>query len=79
MLDYYPDVDHMRTILGILGGMGPLASAEFVRSVYELNVQTKEQASPVCVLYSDPTIPDRTMERRTTLRAPKTRAPWVTT
>ena len=46
--------------LGILGGMGPLASAEFIRTIYELNVAEREQALPVCVLYSDPTFPDRT-------------------
>ena len=40
--------------------MGPLASAEFVRTIYELNVSEMEQDSPQCVLLSDPTIPDRT-------------------
>ena len=46
--------------LGILGGMGPLASAEFVRTLYECNLADREQEMPRCVLYSDPTIPDRT-------------------
>jgi aspartate racemase len=50
----------MKKILGILGGMGPLASAEFLKTIYEFNLADKEQEMPVCFLYSDPTIPDRT-------------------
>ena len=46
--------------LGILGGMGPLASAEFLHTVYSLNITEPEQNSPLCILLSDPTIPDRT-------------------
>lgn len=48
------------SLLGILGGMGPLASAQFLDTVYLLNLREPEQRSPACVLYSDPTIPDRT-------------------
>jgi aspartate racemase len=50
----------MPDILGILGGMGPLASAEFVKTIYEHNLTAREQEMPACVLISDPTIPDRT-------------------
>lgn len=50
----------MKEILGILGGVGPLASAEFLKTIYEFNVGAVEQESPVCILYSDPTIPNRT-------------------
>jgi aspartate racemase len=46
--------------LGILGGMGPLASAAFLDSLYRLNTSEPEQQSPVCVVLSDPTFPDRT-------------------
>jgi aspartate racemase len=46
--------------LGILGGMGPLASAEFLGTLYRLNVAEPEQDGPTCVLLSDPTFPDRT-------------------
>jgi aspartate racemase len=46
--------------LGILGGMGPLASAEFLRTIYRLNITDPEQEAPLCILLSDPTIPDRT-------------------
>jgi aspartate racemase len=49
-----------RRLLGILGGLGPLASAEFVHTVYRLNMVEPEQRAPALVLYSDPSIPDRT-------------------
>jgi aspartate racemase len=47
-------------IVGILGGMGPVASAEFLKSIYEDGIESHEQAAPAVVLYSDPSIPDRT-------------------
>lgn len=47
-------------VLGVLGGMGPLASAEFLKTIYEAGGGAREQDSPVVVLYSDPTFPDRT-------------------
>lgn len=51
-----------KPVLGILGGMGGLASAEFVKTIYELSgqVSPREQAAPVVLMYSDPTFPDRT-------------------
>lgn len=50
----------MRGRLGILGGMGPLASAEFLATLYRLNLIEPEQKTPSCVVLSDPTFPDRT-------------------
>lgn len=47
-------------ILGVLGGMGALASAEFLKTIYEQNVGRDEQDAPVVLVYSDPTFPDRT-------------------
>jgi aspartate racemase len=47
-------------MLGILGGMGPLASAEFLHTIYRLNIAEPEQEAPACLLLSDPSIPDRT-------------------
>jgi aspartate racemase len=47
-------------ILGIVGGMGPLASAEFVKTIYEDNLCGREQDAPHVLLSSDPTFPDRT-------------------
>jgi aspartate racemase len=49
-----------KEILGIVGGMGPLASVEFVKTIYEQSVGEQEQASPTVLLHSDPTFPDRT-------------------
>jgi aspartate racemase len=46
--------------LGILGGLGPLASSEFLDTVYKLNLADPEQGAPKCILYSDPSFPDRT-------------------
>jgi aspartate racemase len=50
----------MKKLLGVLGGMGPRASAEFIGTIYALRSEPEEQCFPPCVLYSDPTIPDRT-------------------
>ena len=47
-------------LLGILGGLGPLASAEFLKTIYECSPRTSEQHWPRVVMYSDPTFPDRT-------------------
>ena len=49
-----------RETWGILGGMGPLASAEFMRTIYEESLAETEQESPLVVMLSDPAIPDRT-------------------
>jgi aspartate racemase len=51
-----------KPILGVLGGMGALASAEFVKTIYELSGEQSapEQSAPIVLLNSDPTFPDRT-------------------
>lgn len=49
-----------RDVLGVVGGMGPLASAEFLKTVYECGIGDCEQEAPVVIVYSDPTFPDRT-------------------
>src|SRR5215213_5223714 len=51
-----------KAVLGVLGGMGGLASAEFVKTVYEVSggVSHREQEAPVVLMYSDPGFPDRT-------------------
>jgi aspartate racemase len=54
-------VTSVKNIFGIVGGMGPLASAEFLRTIYEYSLaDRREQEAPAVMLYSDPTIPDRT-------------------
>lgn len=47
-------------VLGVLGGMGGLASAAFLATIYRRNVGTREQDQPVVWLRSNPRIPDRT-------------------
>lgn len=49
-----------KKVLGVLGGMGPLASAEFLKTIYEHSLSGREQDSPAVLMYSDPTFPDRT-------------------
>jgi aspartate racemase len=49
-----------RPLWGILGGMGPLSSAEFVKTIYKLRAGTREQEAPPLILWSDPRVPDRT-------------------
>jgi aspartate racemase len=40
--------------------MGPLASAEFLRTLYAAHADLLERENPAVLLYSDPGIPDRT-------------------
>ena len=49
-----------RAPIGVLGGMGPLASAEFLKTIYEIDIPGPEQNAPPVVLHSDPSMPDRT-------------------
>lgn len=51
-----------KPVLGVLGGMGALASAEFVKTIYEFSgeLSAPEQIAPIVLLHSDPTFPDRT-------------------
>jgi aspartate racemase len=45
---------------GILGGLGPIASAHFLRTIYSQGPLCPEQERPVVIMLSDPTFPDRT-------------------
>ena len=49
-----------RETWGVVGGMGPLASAEFLKTIYEVCLGPQEQDAPVVILLSDPSFPDRT-------------------
>lgn len=50
----------MRDFLGVLGGMGPLATADFLRKLVKKTPATVDQAHIPVMLYGDCTIPDRT-------------------
>lgn len=45
--------------LGVLGGMGPLATAHFLRRLVELTPATRDQDHVPVVVWSDPRVPDR--------------------
>jgi aspartate racemase len=49
-----------RPVLGIIGGLGPLASSEFLKTIYEYTLGQDEQGAPFVMMYSDPGFPDRT-------------------
>lgn len=48
-----------RKLLGILGGMGPLATADFYQRVIHATPATIDQEHIPVVIWADPTIPDR--------------------
>ena len=47
-------------IIGILGGMGPLATADLFRRIVEKTPAKKDQDHPRAIIYNNPKIPDRT-------------------
>jgi aspartate racemase len=51
-------------ILGVLGGMGPLASAQFMLRLTLLTPAGRDQDHIPAVLWSDPRVPDRTRGRQ---------------
>jgi len=50
-------------MLGVLGGMGPLASAQFMLRLTQLTPAARDQDHIPAVLWSDPSVPDRTVGR----------------
>lgn len=50
-------------VLGVLGGMGPLASATFMTRLTLLTPADRDQEHIPAVLWSDPRVPDRTAAR----------------
>ena len=46
--------------LGVLGGMGPAAGAEFLRLLARDAPSKRDQDHPRVIMFSDPSIPDRT-------------------
>ncbi len=47
-------------ILGILGGMGPEATVDFLREIIRLTPARKDQEHIPVITYSDPRVPERT-------------------
>ncbi len=61
-------------ILGVLGGMGPLASAQFMLRLTLLTPAGRDQEHIPAVLWSDPRVPDRVAAQRGTGPDP---LPWL--
>jgi aspartate racemase len=61
-------------VLGVLGGMGPLASAQFMLRLTLLTPAVRDQDHIPAVLWSDPRVPDRTAAR---LGAGPDPFPWL--
>ena len=61
-------------VLGVLGGMGPLASAQFMLRLTLLTPAGRDQDHIPTVLWSDPRVPDRTAARLGTGPDP---LPWL--
>jgi len=61
-------------VLGVLGGMGPLASAQFMLRLTLLTPAERDQDHIPAVLWSDPRVPDRTAAR---LAGGEDPLPWL--
>lgn len=61
-------------ILGVLGGMGPLASAQFMLRLTLLTPAARDQEHIPTILWSDPRVPDRT---RSKLAGGADPLPWL--
>jgi aspartate racemase len=54
------DDGERRAMIGILGGMGPLATADLYRKIIEITPATTDQEHIPVAIYADPRVPDRT-------------------
>lgn len=61
-------------ILGVLGGMGPLAGATFMQRLTLLTPATRDQEHIPAILWSDPRVPDRSAAR---LSGGEDPLPWL--
>jgi len=61
-------------VLGVLGGMGPLASAQFMVRLTQLTSAETDQDHVPAILWSDPRVPDRTATDPTGAADP---LPWL--
>jgi aspartate racemase len=66
--------DADQRVLGVLGGMGPLASAQFMVRLTVLTPAVRDQDHIPTVLWSDPRVPDRTIG---TLSGGADPLPWL--
>jgi aspartate racemase len=64
----------MERVLGVLGGMGPLASAQFMLRLTLLTPAERDQDHIPAILWSDPRVPDRSAAR---LAGGEDPLPWL--
>ena len=55
-----PDQDHAQPLVGVLGGVGPLATAYFLQLLVALTEAERDQDHVDAVVLNHATIPDRT-------------------
>lgn len=63
-----------RAVIGILGGMGPLATADLYQKIIEITPAASDQEHIPVVIYADPRVPDRT---EALLRDGEDPTPWL--
>jgi aspartate racemase len=68
------DDPERRAVIGILGGMGPLATADLYRKIIETTPATIDQDHIPVVIYADPRVPDRT---QALLHGGEDPTPWL--
>ena len=64
-------------VLGVLGGMGPLASAQFMLRLTLLTPAAKDQEHIPAVLWSDPRVPDRGLHEQGGASGGADPLPWL--
>lgn len=68
------DGEDRRAVIGILGGMGPLATADLYHKIIESTPAASDQEHIPVVIYADPRVPDRT---EALLRDGEDPTPWL--
>jgi len=68
------DNEERRAVIGILGGMGPLATADLYQKIIEFTPAASDQEHIPVVIYADPRVPDRT---EALLRDGEDPTPWL--
>jgi aspartate racemase len=72
--EFDDDSEERRAVIGILGGMGPLATADLYQKIIELTPAASDQEHIPVVIYADPRVPDRT---EALLRDGEDPTPWL--
>jgi len=73
-LRHEDDHEDRRAIIGILGGMGPLATADLYQKIIEFTPAATDQQHIPVVIYADPRVPDRS---EALLRDGEDPTPWL--